>query len=218
MSQGVILSHTKKASGFCTCLAVSTLTSVAQIRPLLGSGMPLTAESVGLTEEQLLAQWIPGRIVTFESVKDQPLARPTHPEDRLIKPGTLKLTSHLDQRFYNGAVQQLTYEGLRKLYPGLQMDNGKGYVGAQRLLTSVGYVRCPTVTLYPGDQRVTITDAIGQRLSVKVTDAHLLARFAANEFRYGQDLTNRLVRLSLAHPWDKFQPPRCYLMMSHLDI
>lgn len=204
--------------GFCTCVAIQTPRGWEQIRPMHGPGLHLTAESVGLTEEKLLQLWIPGRAVSFELLKVQPPPRSTHPEDRLIRTGTLKLLPQLNQGLYNQAVEALTFPSIRRLYPNLQFDNGKGYVLAAPLAGSVGYIRCPTVLLYPDVFRVTIITPENLRATVKVTDAQLLRRFQNGEFRYGQESNNRLVRLSLAHPWHEFNPPRCYLMMSHLDI
>ncbi|MFC1787991.1 hypothetical protein ACFLZY_02120 [Patescibacteria group bacterium] len=214
----------KKHQGFCTTFAIELEKFLYQARPRrLPNGNLYVNSFPQYSEEEIVNEWVPGRMIRFDylgPVQDF-CRRLTHPEDVLInlRSATLLETRLTDQSLID-LVEPFTFPGLCLLFPQLLTENGKGFVhDGQTLQRSVGYVVCPEVRIgyY---QKADITDGQGFKVSCPIKDREMLSEIETGELEPGDYYKNCLCRFSLAGGFagsdGQFDPPRCYLQLSHV--
>jgi len=113
-------------------------------------------------------------------------------------------------------VEEFTYPSLEDLFPGFKKSGGKGYKEAVgRFDRSVGYVRCTSVQ-FSASGYATVRQGHNV-FECKVEGAKLLHDLRMANVLTGTVYTRPLLRFSLAGAFTgdgKFDPPRCYLMLS----
>lgn len=218
MIVGIILSHTIMNGGhFCTTVAVEEDGQWKQIRMLVYGRQP-TAQLFGLTPDHAAWAWIPGKMVSFNYSTTKRTPRPTHPEDRDVVAESVMLRGDAPGDKYRAAVRSFTYNSLRELFPFLLQQGLKCFSVSSEHPRSLGYARVHKIAMDTRSSKpaIMVWATRSDKFHVPVVDQALVRRFGAGEFEHGEEFDNILVRFSLANPWDQYDPPRCYLMCSHI--
>lgn len=217
IDSAIILSRTEMSDGyFCACVAVERAGGWEQVRLLSAPGRHLHPDLFSLPAVVFRVLWVPGfQIDVPEPDRSDP--RPTHPEDRVIDPRAIRFRRLASLERFRSAIDALTYGGLETLFPGVaRQGNGKAYAfGDRPQPRSVGYVPCERVTLLEGEYAA--VRIAGDDLVCKVKSEPLLAQIRSGSIAVGQVVSASRVRLGLANPsdWDgRFDPPRCYVMLT----
>lgn len=217
-TRAVVLSHTVMYGGFCTNVAFRDRhDDLRQVRILRSGGKTLTYASLSYSREEILERWHPKRIVILPLIR-RGNPRPTHPEDRVLTVGRIRLTDDVatDQE-YNEIVEAFSFPWIDELFTDMEVKNRKGYVAStHRLQRSVGYVRGCNV-IFGQFETATINDGRCS-LQCKVKCVGLLAELNSGQRRVGERLRGATIRLGLAGPYSgsngDFNPPRCYIMLT----
>ena len=217
-ARGIILSRTEMTNGyFCGCVAIERGVTWEQVRLLSAPGVHLHPNQFRVASVALRARWKPGREI-FLPEPDVFEARRTHPEDRLVDPKAIRFGQQAEAAKIQSAVSAFSFGSLAELFPNVLLQgNGKAYVPGDRPSPrSVGYVPCERITVAE-DEFATVRTAGGDDLTCKVKSEIFLEKIRSEQIGSGENYPARLVRLGLANPSDwegRFNPPRCYVMLT----
>ncbi|MEI6510708.1 MAG: hypothetical protein WCO25_01545 [Candidatus Uhrbacteria bacterium] len=214
----VVLSRTEMSGGaFCGCAAIERGGSWEQVRVLSSVGTHLHPSLFGVAGESVRNLWRPGRIIRMpEPVRSNP--RITHPEDRLVDLASIRFLGMANEPTIRRYTAAFTFETVQLLFPNVfRQDNDKafayGFVSHPR---SVGYVPCEKLTVGDDEYAEVLVPGEG-RLVCKVKSEIFLAKIRGSTMPSGSVCPASLVRLGLANQTDwegRFDPPRCYVMLT----
>ncbi len=216
--RAVVLSRTEMSGGtFCGCAAIEREGSWEQVRVLSSAGMHLHPSLFGIAGASVRNLWRPGRIIQMpEPVRSHP--RMTHPEDRLVDLGAIRFLGMANEPTIRRYTAAFTFETVQLLFPNVfRQDNDKAYAhGFMSHPRSVGYVPCEKLTVGDDEYAEVIVPGDG-RLVCKVKSEIFLAKIRGGSMPPGSVCPASLARLGLANQTDwegRFNPPRCYVMLT----
>ncbi len=204
---------------FCTCVLGE---DDKQYRVLMPSGRhPRYGDLVAGRERKL---WIPGRVVYMKFKRVRIGKRPTHPEDSIIRPGSVRVTRQcLSNEELVERVASHTFASVGKLFPEITFAFYKGfYLSDQQTERSVGYVHPQRLLLFQersGPQikdKIRFTDGFGPAIKLPIKDPVILDKIALGQINYGREFKPCLVRLGLSHPIEVQGEKRAYLQLTHI--
>lgn len=218
MVHGIVLSRTEmSADRFCTSVAIHRGGTWEQVRLLDEGSFHPNRDGFAYARQVILAKWVPGRTIRLPEpeVRDP---RPTHPEDRVVDLRRIVLGEMAEPATIMAIVRAMTFRSAHALFPRIvRQDNGKVYVPGDRPQDrSIGYVDCRRVTVFP-DEFAEIRTRADELLLCKIKSEIFLSKIRSGRVGEHVDYPAGTVRLGLANPSDwegRFNPPRCYVMLT----
>ncbi len=218
MVHGIVLSRTEmSADRFCTSVAIHRGGTWEQVRLLDEGGFHPNRDGFAYARQVILAKWVPGRNIRLPEpeVRDP---RPTHPEDRVVDLERIVLGEMADPATLLALVRAMTSPSARALFPNIVwQDNGKTYVrGNAPQERSIGYVNIERLAIR-SDEYADVRMRAGESLVCKIKSEIFLAKIRDGRVAVNEEFPARTARLGLANPYDwdgRFNPPRCYVMLT----
>ena len=218
--RAVVLSHTEmEGDRFCTSVALERANGWEQVRLLDLTGAHPSTGAFAYPAQSIARMWMPGlRVRLPEPLRNCP--RPTHPEDREVDLTKIRIDKMASVLEFVEIVDAFRFASASALFPNVRFqDNGKAYVtGEEPQPRSVGYVDCERIVHLPDDY-VQVTTRAGEDLLCKLKAVGTLGRVRSGIIPWRVPFLNRTIRLGLANPsdWDgRFDPPRCYVMVTFI--
>ena len=216
--RGVVLSRTEMSGDtFCTSVAIDRGGRWEQVRLLTAGNSHPRCDGFPYPREEILKKWVPGRVIMLPEPEARD-PRPTHPEDRLVDLGQIVLGEKMEHAYVLAIVCALTFRSARALFPNIVWQgNGKAYVPGDRPQDrSVGYVSCERITVLANEFAQLRTRA-GESLLCKIKSELFLSNIRRGRVPVNANYPAETARLGLANPTDwegRFNPPRCYVMLT----
>ena len=237
MQKGVILSRTDFGiNSFCSNVAVVDDRGIYHQKRLMNEGGNFFQYNSfpNYSKKEIKGKWVPRRIIKFQPINHQVKIkrRSTHPEDYIINPRSLFLSSKFKkQQVFSDIIDHFTFSDLESLYPGVIVSRSSYVLGNRQLEQSVGYINCKKVVISSDDFseksnfvfNAIITDMKDVTFFAKLKDLVLLEKIKRFGFKKYQFFNDVRVRLALAGPWNGnddnlFSVARCYVMCSQILI
>ena len=217
-ADGIILSRTEMSGDhFCTTVAIDRGGTWEQVRLLTDGNAHPHRDGFTYTRQVILTKWVPGRRIRLPEPEVRN-PRPTHPEDRIVDLRRIVIGEMAEPATVLAVARALTFPSARALFPNIvRQENGKAYVrGDQSQERSVGYVSCRRITVR-ADEFADVRTLADERLRCKIKSELFLAKIRGGRVAVDADYSAGTVRLGLANPIDwegRFDPPRCYVMLT----